>query len=235
MAEKTTKTTKTSETAIKEDTSKRTEPVVENPSETVNPSIVGALAEQIRQLQAQIEQLKSQSSAPVQEIKTSDPFYTPSVKIIHLVQRDVKLKTLIVLSNITIAMRDFGEERTLTLQQFEELVGKYRRWFDLGIIGVSADCENVAARYGLSTTKNYPITSEFLRNIENIDMAKIENAFANLPKAGKQSIIGLWQRKIIEGDPKFKDIRKIEVLNRLSDGALVQTIAEINAESNKNK
>lgn len=150
------------------------------------------------------------------------------VKIVHLVQRVAKLTTYIKLSNLEIILRDLGEERTVTRQQFEELVGKYRDWFKKGIIGIAAGYENVAETYGLAVTKNYPLTSEFMQNLGTYSMDKIEAVFSRLPESGKEFIIGYWSRKALSGDPQFRDIRKLEVLNRLSDGACTNLILELN-------
>lgn len=149
------------------------------------------------------------------------------VKIVHLVQRGAGLKTIIQLSNLTIAMENLGEERTVTLQQFEEMVGKYRTWFTEGIISLANGYEEIAETYGIKTAKKYPLTQEFLNSMADIDIYQVEEVFKKLPKYGQETLCEHWIRKVIDKDPKFMNMRKLEVLNRITDGAFGQLISEI--------
>ena len=200
---------------------------------TNNDAKVAELNKQLEEMQAafakqneQIQMLLAAMSGATTQRPHTDSL-NDTVKIVHLVQRAPGLVTFIKLSSIEIAMENFGEERIVTIQQFEEMVSKYRSWFNSGMISVAAGYEKVAERYGLKTTKNYPIDGDFVKELGNLPMDKIEEVYPKLPESGKDFILGLWNRKVIEGNPKFRDIRKIETLNRLSDGALDQVILEL--------
>jgi hypothetical protein len=149
------------------------------------------------------------------------------VKIVHLVQRAPGLSTYIKLSNLEVILTEFGEERYLTVQQFEEMLGKYRRWFDSGMISLADGYEDIARRYGLKTANNYPLDSYFISNMGTLPMAEIEKMYDRLPTSGKDFIISHWMQKVIEGDPNFKDIRKIETLDRISNGAMENVLVEL--------
>lgn len=170
-----------------------------------------------------------------QKSATSTSSADDRVKIIHLVERAPGLSTYMKLSNLEVKLTKFGEERYLFLQQFEEMVGKYRKWFDQGILSVAAGYEEIAERYGLKTAAEYPIDGEFIYKLGDISMAEIEMVYPKLPQAGKDFLLSYWNRKIIEGDPNFKDRRKIETLNRLSDGAMDQTIRALTLENQRKK
>ena len=66
------------------------------------------------------------------------------IKIVHLVGRAEGLSTYIKLSNLEVQLTDFMEERSLTKQQFEELLGKHRKWFNEGILSVANGYEDIA-------------------------------------------------------------------------------------------
>lgn len=200
---------------------------------TNNDAKVAELNKQLEEMQAafakqndQIQMLLAAMSGATAQRPHTDSL-NDTIKIVHLVQRAPGLVTFIKLSSIEIAMENFGEERIVTIQQFEEMVSKYRSWFNSGMISVAAGYEKVAERYGLKTAKNYPIDGDFVKELGNLPMDKIEEVYPKLPESGKDFVLGLWNRKVIEGDPKFRDIRKIETLNRLSDGALDQVILEL--------
>lgn len=160
---------------------------------------------------------------------------TPSVKdervkIIHLCQAMVGLETTIELSNLVVHLTNFGEERYLTLQQFEELVGKYRAWFESGIIAVSNGYEKYAETYGVRMAKGFPINREFFKELGSLPITQIEDIFPKLPIECQGSVTSLWKRKVYDRDPQYTDIRKLETLNRLTNGAFTQLIAEENAK-----
>lgn len=185
------------------------------------------IKEQMASFKAQLEAMKEAMTAPV-NTKVFTNNLNDQIKIVHLVQRVSGLTTHIKLSNLEIILRDLGEERTVTLQQFEEMVGKYRSWFTKGIISVAAGYEDIAERYGLSTAKGYPLNSEFMVRLGKFPMDKLETVFSRLPEAGQAFIISYWTRKALEKDPDFCDIRKIEILDRISDGGCTSLRAELN-------
>lgn len=162
----------------------------------------------------------SQPIAPVSNLQNE-------VKIVHLVQRAPGLSTYIKLSNLEVILTEFGEERYLTIQQFEEMLGKYRRWFDSGMISLADGYEDIARRYGLKTANNYPLDSYFISNMGTLPMAEIEKMYDRLPTSGKDFIISHWMQKVIEGDLNFKDVRKIETLDRISNGAMENVLVEL--------
>lgn len=208
-------------------------PVVE--TKVVEEKPADNSAQEIAALKAQIDMLmklvaanntQPQAAAPAPSQTDPNSF----IKIVHLVQRGPGLSTYMKIGNVDFILTEFGEERYLTVQQFEEMLGKYRRWFDSGMLSVAAGYDEVAARYGLKTAKDYPMDSEFVKNLGALRMEEIERMYERLPESGKEFIISYWKRKIIAGDPKFKDARKIEVLNRISDGAMDNVLVDLRAE-----
>ncbi len=149
------------------------------------------------------------------------------VKIVHLISRAEGLSTYMKLSNLEVNLTKFGEERYLTLQQFEEMVGKFRKWFDNGIISLAAGYDDLARRYALKTADSYPMTSDFVQSLGTKKMDEIEMIYNKLPSAGKEFIIDYWKRKIIEGDLNFKNINKVTMLNNISNGAMESVIVDM--------
>ena len=130
-------------------------------------------AQEIEQLKAQIDMLMKMMTLNAQAATVAATPKDERVKIIHLVERAPGLSTYMELSNLVVKLSKFGEERILSLQQFEEMVGKYRSWFDKGLICVAAGYEDVAQRYGLKTAADYPIDSEFIHHLGNANMLDI--------------------------------------------------------------
>ena len=92
---------------------------------TNNDAKVAELNKQLEEMQAAFAKqnekiqmlLAAMSGATTQRPHTDS--LNDTVKIVHLVQRAPGLVTFIKLSSIEIAMENFGEERIVTIQQFE--------------------------------------------------------------------------------------------------------------------
>lgn len=193
----------------------------------------------IAALQAQVEMLTKlvmaqQGGAAVQPVVQAPKEDT--VKIIHLKDyTGTNLKTHIVLSNLTIDLRTFGEERTLTRQAFEELVGRYRGFFERGTIAPGADAGDVAKRYGLKKVTELNIPDQFLSRLASMDIYELEDLYMKLGDGHRRFMLEYWRRKVVEKNPAFCDIRKIEVLNRVSDGKMDSVILDLNTEKMREK
>lgn len=222
--------TTTTKKETTEEVVKETKPVETKSTKSDN---VDEKLEKLTDLMAQFMQAMVTSQGNHGAKSVSENAEPDTVRIVHLVERAPGLTTYMKLSSTEVIFRKFGEERTLSFQAFQELVGKYRKWFDMGIISIAAGYEDLAERYGLNTAKNYPMDSEFVKKLGDVSMYELENIFPKLPEAGKDFILSYWNRKVIEGDPNFKDARKIETLNRLSGECMTPTLRALSLEKGR--
>ena len=150
------------------------------------------------------------------------------VRIVHLAQMDPQLGTTIHLSNLVIGMTEFGEERSLTIQQFEELLAKHRGWFIKGLLCVAAGYEDVAKKYGVATINDCPIDKTFIKTLGDVPMDKIEEVYTKLPEYGKDNLVSYWLRCAYDGDMRFRDIRRVKTFNDATGGKLENLLVELN-------
>lgn len=192
-------------------------------------------SKRIEQLEAQIELLTkmlmnqqglNQQSVQTQAARKIDD----EVTVVHLVQRDSGLRTHIQLSNMTIDFRNFGEERVLPLMVFEELVGKYRSWFEKGILAPGPEAGDVARRYGLKVSTDFGVNKELIQKIPYMSLIELEEFYESVGQAHRDFILEQFRRGCVNKDPKYKDIHKLEMLNRISNGALDSVLLDITVE-----
>lgn len=150
------------------------------------------------------------------------------IKIVHLAQMDPQLGTIIHLSNLDVGMTNFGEERLLTIQQFEELLSKHRSWFAKGLLCVAKGYEEEAKTYGVTTVDECPIDDTFIKTLGDIPMTKIEEVYNKLPEYGQENLVSYWLRCAYDGNPKFRDIRRVKSFNEITGGKLDNFIVELN-------
>jgi len=132
------------------------------------------------------------------------------------------------ISNMELHFNKYGEEFVLSRVQFDELVGKYRTWFDKGILAVSFRNVDVAAAKGLKTDKEYALDAKKLNGIGKMTAAQLKGLWESLDNVTeRQSVISFYKRKFIEGEAGFEDREKIDYLNRVTDGAFRREQDEI--------
>lgn len=155
-----------------------------------------------------------------------------TVTVVHLCDREPGLSTSIRLSNRAIEFHTFGEEVTLDLRQAEELAGSYRNYFEKGWIAFGAGSEEIAHRFGLKAIKDYPYyTRDFVAKLATLSTSELEALYNKVAEGHKELIIQYFKRKIIEGNPAFKNIYKVEMLNRVSNGAMSNVLLDFKREA----
>ena len=207
--------------SIEENDASGTPAASQEVTETKTKKVEDQSAE-IAALKAQIEMLPKLISANAASTNAppSNPLYD-RVKIVHLIERAPDLYTDIKLDTTSIRFSSFGEERSITYQQAEELAGKYRKLFNRGEIAFGAENSDIAERFGLKSVKDYAFMgSDFVKRLGTMNVYELEDIYNKLCDGHKKFVIEYFKRKIIAGDPAFNEIHKIELLQRLSNGAM---------------
>lgn len=183
------------------------------------------LQDAMKALMAQFTELKNNIAATAGQPKGYDR--NDDVTIVHLYDNAPGITTHIDLSNYSIDMAAFGETRTLTVQQFEELVGKYRSWFDRGIIAVGAGSEYYARRNSLKMASESLVNSDFIRRLGTMPMTEVQDIYEKVCDGQKDFIVSYWKRKFIEKVPEFRDLKKLQILNGFTDDAFKYELTEL--------
>lgn len=186
---------------------------------------------EIAALKAQIEMLTKLMTAGVGGQTTSA---TPTnslseeVRVVHLRECIPGTTTHIHLSNRDLDFSSFGATLTLDRRQAEELAGgSAKKFFDHGVIAFGEGNEDLANMLGVKSVKDYEFMgSDFVKRLGSMNVYELEDIYSKLCDGLRGFIIEYFKRKIVEGNPAFNDIHKIEVLNRLSDGAMSDVILD---------
>lgn len=175
---------------------------------------MAALIEQNAILQSQLLEMKnSQNTVNFSNRKASG---SDDVTIVHTVERPGALS----INGLDLNFSRIGEEFIISRTQFDQLLGKYRSWFEKGILAVSYKDIDVAAAKGLNTDKELGLDSKTLYSIGDMSPSSLENLWNSLgKKAQKESVAAYFKRKFMEGDPKFTSYEKVDLMNRLTEGS----------------
>lgn len=186
---------------------------------------------EIAALKAQIEMLTKMmaagmGSAPVAAAPKSS--LLEEVTVVHLRDCIPGTTTHIHLSNRDLDFSSFGATLTLDRRQAEELAGgTAKKFFDRGVIAFGEGSEEIAKTLGVKSMRDYEFMgSDFVKRLGTMSVYELEDIYNKLCDGLRGFIIEYFKRKILEKDPAFNDIHKIEVLNRLSDGAMSDVILD---------
>lgn len=125
------------------------------------------------------------------------------------------------LPNLNLTMVKMGEERQVTLEEFQTLVGKYRRFFEKELLVLSPKNIGLAAKYQVSVydeaSKRF-IHPEDLNKIGDMSVSALEDYYSNLSDNSKSGLLTYWLGKCYEAvpDSRFYNIGKLDSLNRIS-------------------
>jgi hypothetical protein len=156
------------------------------------------------------------------------------VKIIHLQQLAPSLTTHVQLSTRVIDFNRFGEERNLRFNEFEEIISKYKSFFDSDILCLSSVDADLADRYELKTEKDNAITSTVLKRISKLPLEELESLYNKCSKGQRVFLINVWCMNYYNNeDPSFRDKKKIDLLNELSNGSIENILLEVSSKTKK--
>ena len=199
---------------------------------TVDQGISSELFYKMLEQNQMLIQMLSERGVNVAPVVNDKNSLNEEVVLVHLKENAPGLTTHIELSNLTIDMSAFGEERTLDRRQAEELAGKYRKFFDRGVIAFGSGSEHLASKFGLKSISDYSyVNKDFVKKLGTLSLVELENLYNKLSDGHKQFVIEYFKRKILEKDPNFNDIHKIEMLNRVSNGAMSGTTLDMKREA----
>lgn len=214
---------------------------------------VMGLQNQLKETEAKAEQITSVESVPqpvvLETVKDNAQENTERIldyltnkksdREITIVHNRERLcgSTAIRLSGLNIDFHTMGEQRVLTWQQFEELVSKYRKFFDKHIIMLAPEHKDLAERYHVPcmeiVDKNY-LSRDDLNRVGKMTVEQLSDFYQSLNPQDQEALCSYWLGKAYQNDPDFYNRYKIETLNRLSDcGAFDNILTVMNYDYRK--
>lgn len=121
----------------------------------------------------------------------------------------------------------YGESFVLSRSQLDAVIGKYRHWFDQGILAVADKDYKVAAEKGVRTFGELSLSAQQLDKLGSMSSEDIEKLWNSVDHAQKQGIVGYYKRKFIENAPGYRNRERVDTLNRLTGDGFTREIDEL--------
>ena len=161
------------------------------------------------------------------------------VRIVHLQECLGGLTTHIELSNTTRDLKKIGDIMNISLGDFEELIGKYSKFFDNGILAVDASCMKIAEEYNLpiydkETKAKY--NSKILNQTGDMTNEELGDFYNSLSYSAQSHFLSYWLSKCYIKDKKYYDREKLAYLDKISDtDTFINLIFEINNNESRQR
>ena len=185
--------------------------------------------ERIAELERRLEEKESRMSAmPVHPASAG----SGDVTVVYLSDAPGVINRV---PNLELRCGTYGEEFTLPRAQFDQLVGLYRPWFDKGILAVSRDNLDVAARKGLRTQDEFALKPSQLKRIGTMPIPELRALWDSCVNDNERlCIVMYYKRKFIEGkEPGFREAERVLLMNTLTKQGLKREAIEISGASLK--
>jgi hypothetical protein len=157
------------------------------------------------------------------------------IRVYHMQEMVGGMATIINLSNTKRRLMRMGELITLKINDFEELVGRYRSFFERGILAVDAGDLDYAQLYDLpiyDTKMKKQYNAKVLKDVVNYNYEKLQEFYKNLSENNKRAFLSYWLGKVYDKEDGYYNEEKMRWLNNLSG---TETFSSILFEIEQNR
>lgn len=197
---------------------------------------VDSLVQENEALKAKMKEMDSvEKTVEIEEEIISQPIFSSpivepmpqKIKVYHMQELVGGTVTYIKLSNTTRTLQHMGQVMTLDINDFEELEGKYRHYFDKGVLALDADYIEYANMYSLpiydSKTKAQ-YNAKVLKDVVNYNYEKLQSFYNSLSETNKNSFLNYWLGQVYDKIPGYYNMEKMRWLNSISGMEVFSTI-----------
>lgn len=157
------------------------------------------------------------------------------ITVYHTQEMAHNLSTYIKLSTTKRNLRKAGEVVRFSINDFEELVGIYRRFFDRGILAVSVKDIDFAELYDLPIWDDSHKTtydSKVLKKIPSYNFEQLKEFYNNLSESSKESFLSFWLGKVYSKESGYYDVEKMGWLKNIANTSIFDVmILQMNTEA----
>lgn len=192
-------------------------PVVNDTAENTNidyQSKINELEEIIRQLSAKL----SAPSQP-QNVVVNGQIMDKPCTLIHLWECVPSLPTTIYVNGNQFTFVNYGEKRKFRFADMQNIVSRYRDFFQRGVFTLGSDCDEFKDDFGVSVM-SIPMTKAQHQKLSVMPFEEFSDLIKSLNASQKTIIAKTWLKRCEEGQSGYNNKQKIILLNEESGGML---------------
>jgi hypothetical protein len=194
--------------------------------------------EEIKELKLLVKQLLEEKKLDKNETKKDDlnGYFPPDRRVVLVGLYDFAegCSNYFKISHREFKFTKLGQRISISFLEFEEVINNHRRLFEQGLLTVSEKDNDIADFFDLPRFDKNALGIDVFKNIVNLSLKELEDIYNKVCDIHKSLIIAKWIRgywdfdsKRMGSDAGYNDHLKIELLNRLSNGAMKIVLDDI--------
>lgn len=207
------------------------QPIAEQPSQELTQLLeaiesmrneLSAISQENSDLKQQIKDMESKEVETAETISVPTMPTIPSsdkVKVYHMQELVGGTITFIKLTSTTRTLQHMGQVMNLDINDFEELEGRYRIYFDKGILAVGVENMDIANTYNLpiydkETQRTY--NAQTLKAVVNYTYEELQSFYNDLSEFNQTYFLNYWLGKVYSKETGYYNMEKLRWLNSIS-------------------
>lgn len=170
------------------------------------------LQSQIDKLEGMLQGFMNASNNQPQFIDTTSKMDKPCT-IVHLLECPPGLPTVIHVNGIPQYFTRFGETRTFRFSEIQNIVSKYRDWFERGIFTFGEDIADKQDELGIHVVANQIPVSTY-NKIEKLSNDDFESLIKKISDVQRINFVRTWMQRYEAKKPGYDNLDKIRILNK---------------------
>lgn len=184
---------------------------------------VAELELMVQQLMAKLEE---KNNTPIQVVSAPTGM-DAQCTLVHLIECASGLPTSITLSDGTpFSFTRFGERRLFRFYQMQDIVSRYRSWFERGIFALGEDCEAYELDFGMKATP-LPFTPEKFEQMNRMSNEEFDSFIKSLTPVQRAHIGHTWMKRYSEKQYGYDNVDKVKIINKHTDGLLKPILKDL--------
>lgn len=175
----------------------------------------------INELEEIIRQLSAKLSAPSQpqNVVVNGQIMDKPCTLIHLWECVPSLPTTIYVNGNQFTFVNYGEKRKFRFADMQNIVSRYRDFFQRGVFTLGSDCDEFKDDFGVSVM-SIPMTKAQHQKLAVMPFEEFSDLIKSLNASQKTIIAKTWLKRCEEGQSGYNNKQKIILLNEESGGML---------------
>lgn len=217
---------------VKEETSSQMQELFEMMSSMKRE--MEAVIQENKELKSKLEE--KETALPVTQVVSAPYEGERKIRIYHMQEMVGGTSTHIKLTNTTRDLKTRGQLMTLGINDFEEVAGKYKHYFDRGILAVDVKDMDYAEMYDLpiyDPQSENDFNFKSFKDVVKYNYDQLQNFYSKLSENNQSIFLSYWLGKVYEKTPGYYDMEKLRWLDRISGTSTFSVI--IVEMENKNR
>lgn len=195
---------------------------------------INKLKNENKAFENEMNEMKSQLNLLMKQIELSTMMksqetssrWNKTCTLVHLLETIPNLPTTIIVNGVPHNFSYFGERRQFRFEDMQQIVSKYRDYFERSVFTLGEDCSEFADDFALKVM-DMPMTLEQYRILESLPNEEFKSIIEGININQRILIAKTWIQRYYDNKPNYDNMDKIKILNKFTNGFMKSFLQEL--------